>query len=421
MPQKHKDERVIIIAPVGQDAAAMAALLRAEGFRTQIFQGLDECSSQIVDSAGALLLAEEALQSVQASAFLNLLRAQPSWSELPLIILTSGGESRRAGLLDLVAAAAGTVTLLERPLSTRTLIRSVQVALRSRRRQYQVRDLVNQLARLNETLEERVAQRTAEAVERAQKLRLLSAELSRAEDRERRRIAQVLHDDLQQMLMGARLSLGALARTTIAAERGRIAQQMEEMLERSFNLTRSLSAELCPPVLYQHGLAAAIEWLAAWTRKHHNVQVTVKADSSVNPKAFDVRVFLFQAVRELLLNAVKHAAESPVRIAMTNSKSNKVQIIVADRGPGFDPATLDRPRTGSGGTPCIPGLQDHLPATTCLIPVNDRPPLIARLSAKRSSTGWQYDWRPTDFVSTHGSEQVSDVCARRHATQCQRT
>ncbi len=350
MSQKHKkDERVIIIAPVGQDAAAMAALLKAEGFRTQICQGLNECFPQIVDSAGALLLAEEALESVQTSAFLNLLRAQPSWSELPLIILTSGGESRRVGLLDLVAAAAGTVTLLERPLSTRTLMRSVQVALRSRRRQYQVRDLVNQLARLNQTLEERVAQRTAEAVDRAQKLRLLSAELSRAEDRERRRIAQVLHDDLQQMLMGARLSLGALARTDIAAERGRIAQQLEEMLERSFNLTRSLSAELCPPVLYQHGLAAAIEWLAAWTRKHRNVQVTVKADSSVNPKAFDVRVFLFQAVRELLLNAVKHAAGSPVRIAMTNSKSNKVQIIVADRGPGFDPATLDRPRTGSGG------------------------------------------------------------------------
>ena len=349
MSQKYRDERVIIIAPVGQDATAMAALLKAEGFRTQICQGLHECFPQIVDSAGALLIAEEALESVQASAFLDLLRAQPPWSELPLIILTSGGESRRAGLLDLVAAAAGTVTLLERPLSTRTLIRSVQVALRSRRRQYQVRDLVNQLGRLNETLEERVAQRTAEAVERAQKLRLLSAELSRAEDRERRRIAQVLHDDLQQMLMGARLSLGALARTNIAAERGRIAQQMEEMLERSFNLTRSLSAELCPPVLYEHGLAAAIKWLAARTRKHHNVQVTVKADSSINPKAVDVRVFLFQAVRELLLNAVKHAAGSPVRIAITNSKSNKVQIIVADRGPGFDPATLDRPRTGSGG------------------------------------------------------------------------
>src|SRR5204863_5904205 len=171
---------------------------------TQICEGLHGYSREMIDSAGALLLTEEALESAQGSLLLGVLKAQPAWSELPLIILTSGGESRRAGLLDLVAAAAGTVTLLERPLSTRTLIRSVQVALRSRRRQYQVRDLVNQLARLNETLEERVAQRTAEAVERAQKLRLLSAELSRAEDRERRRIAQVLHDDLQQMLMGAR-------------------------------------------------------------------------------------------------------------------------------------------------------------------------------------------------------------------------
>ena len=103
MSRKHKDERVIIIAPVGQDAAAMAALLKAEGFRTQICQGLHECFPQIVDSAGALLIAEEALESVQALAFLNLLRAQPPWSELPLIILTSGGESRRAGLLGLVA------------------------------------------------------------------------------------------------------------------------------------------------------------------------------------------------------------------------------------------------------------------------------------------------------------------------------
>src|SRR5205807_9271335 len=188
----HKDERVIIIAPVGQDAVAMADLLRAEGFETQICQGLDECSREITDSAGALLLTEEALESARGSFLLDVLKAQPPWSELPLIILTSGDESRRGGLLDLAAATAGTVTLLERPMSTVTLKRSVQVALRSRRRQYQVRDLVAQLANLNQTLEQRVAERTAEAVDRAQKLRLLSAELSLAEEAERRRIAEML-------------------------------------------------------------------------------------------------------------------------------------------------------------------------------------------------------------------------------------
>jgi signal transduction histidine kinase len=349
MSQLHKDERVIIIAPVGQDAEAMAAALKSEGFETKICQRLDECSRQMADSAGAVLLTEEALESVQASHFLDVLSAQSPWSELPLIILTSGGESRRAGLLDLAAAAAGTVTLLERPISTRTLMRSVQVALRSRRRQYQVRDLVRQLASLNQTLEQRVTQRTAEAVERAQKLRLLSAELSLAEERERRRIAQVLHDDLQQMLMAARLHLRTLDGTENAAKRSGIIRRIQNMLERSFNSARSLSVELSPPVLHDHGLAAALEWLAAQARKHHGAKVSVEAVPSANPKAIDVRVFLFQAVRELLLNAVKHAAGSPVHIMMKGIGLGKLRVIVSDRGPGFDPARLDRQGIQLGG------------------------------------------------------------------------
>ena len=343
----NKDERVLIIAPVGQDAEAMAALLNAEGFETQICHGLDEYSRQITDSAGALLLTEEALESAQGSLLLDVLKAQPPWSELPLIILTSGGESRRAGLLDLAAAAAGTVTLLERPISTLTLMRSVQVALRSRRRQYQVRDLVTQLANLNETLEQRVAKRTAEAVEQAQKLRLLSAELSLAEEAERRRIAEMLHEDLQQLLVAARMQLAALCRTQDAAQREPIAREIADLLERSFQLTRSLSVELAPPVLYEHGLAAALEWFAAETRKNYNIEVTVEADCSANPKAADVRIFLFRAVRELLLNSAKHAGGSAVHITMQHRRPGKVRIIVADDGPGFDPNSLDDKRTGS--------------------------------------------------------------------------
>ena len=343
----HEDERVIIIAPVGQDAEAMATLLNAEGVETQICHGLDEYSRQMRDSAGALLLTEEALEPARGSLLLDVLEAQPPWSELPLIILTSGGESRRAGLLNLTAAAAGTVTLLERPIGTLTLIRSVQVALRSRRRQYQVRDLVTQLANLNETLEQRVAKRTAEAVEQAQKLRLLSAELSLAEETERRRIAEMLHEDLQQLLVAARMQLAALCRTQDAVQREAIAREIADVLERSFKLTKSLTVELAPPVLYEHGLAAALEWLAAETCKNYNIEATVEADSSANPKAADVRIFLFRAVRELLLNSAKHAGGSAVRITMQHRRPDNVRIIVADNGPGFDPNSLDNKRTGS--------------------------------------------------------------------------
>jgi signal transduction histidine kinase len=346
-PRMQKGERVLVIAPIGQDAAAMATLLDAQGFETQICHGLDGYSRPMIDSAGALLLTEEALESPQGSLLLDLLKGQPPWSELPLIILTSGGESRRAGLLNLAAAAAGSVTLLERPISTLTLMRSVQVALRSRRRQYQVRDLVSQLANLNQTLEQRVAKRTAEAMEQAQKLRLLSAELSLAEEAERRRIAEMLHEDLQQLLVAGRMQLAALCRTQDAAQREPIALEIAEILERSFKLTRSLSVELAPPVLYEHGLAAAFEWLAAETRKNYNVEVTVEADCSANPKAADVRIFLFRAVRELLLNSVKHASGGAVHITMQHVRPDKVRIIVADDGPGFDPTLLKDKGIGS--------------------------------------------------------------------------
>jgi signal transduction histidine kinase len=347
MSRMHKDERVIIIAPVGQDAEATAALLDAKGFETQICHELDECTRQITNGAGALLLTEEALQSAQASFLLDALKGQPPWSELPLIILTSGGESRRAGLLDLAAAAAGTVTLLERPISTLTLVRSVEVALRSRRRQYQVRDLVTQLANLNETLEHRVAERTREAVEQAQRLRLLSAELSLAEEAERRRIAEILHEDLQQLVVAARMQLAALCRAQDAAHREAIAREIAKVLERAFELTRSLSAELAPPVLHEHGLAAALEWLAVETRKNYNAEVRVEVDPSANPEAADVGIFLFRAVRELLLNSVKHATGSAIHIRMQHLQPDKVRITVADGGPGFNPASLDTQLTTS--------------------------------------------------------------------------
>ena len=344
-----KAERVIIIAPVGDDAAAIGALLGDEGLVTRVCQGIEECTRQIIAASGALLLTEEALESPQLPGLLQILRGQPTWSELPVIVLTSGGESRRARLLDLAAAAAGTITLLERPISTRTLVRSVQVALRSRRRQYEVRDLLAELKSVNQSLERRVAERTAEAVDRAEKLRHLSAELSLAEERERRRIAQILHDDLQQLLISARMSFFAHCNANSAAKRDELAQAVNETLEKSFDLTRSLSAELAPPVLYEDGLAAALKWLTSQMAGRYNIKITVKADSSADPQAIDVRVFLFQAVRELLFNSVKHAPRSPIHVAMKNDGQGKVRIVVSDQGAGFDPAKLDSKTMGTAG------------------------------------------------------------------------
>ena len=136
-------ERVLILAPLGRDATAIAAVLNARGYATKVCEGAAEGSVELAAAAGALLLTEESLDREQVPQLLSQLRAQPAWSELPVIILTSGGEARFSQLLDLTAAAAGSVTVLERPLGAATLLRSIDVALRSRRRQYHVRDLLD--------------------------------------------------------------------------------------------------------------------------------------------------------------------------------------------------------------------------------------------------------------------------------------
>ncbi len=135
-------ERVLIIAPIGRDAAAIASVLNGGGYATEICTGALEAGLQLEAGAGALLATEESLDREHVPQLLSQLRTQPAWSELPVIILTSGGEARFSQLLDLTAAAAGSVTLLERPLGAATLLRSIEVALRSRRRQYHVRDLL---------------------------------------------------------------------------------------------------------------------------------------------------------------------------------------------------------------------------------------------------------------------------------------
>lgn len=148
------DERVLILAPVGRDGPAIGTLLTEHGFSSTVCESAAELRACMVDGAGALLLTEEALELAQLPELLERLRSQPSWSELPIILLTHGGESRLARLLDTVAAAASGMTVLERPIGTATLVRAVEVAIHSRRRQYQVRDLLakneNQIAELKE-------------------------------------------------------------------------------------------------------------------------------------------------------------------------------------------------------------------------------------------------------------------------------
>ncbi len=198
--------------------------------------------------------------------------------------------------------------------------------------------------RTQQELERLVAERTAQLEHvasqlhgRNAQLQAMALELTQAEQRERRQLAQVLHDHLQQLLVAAKFSLGAMkGRRNQKTALKREIEQLETLLNEAIDTSRSLTCDLSPPILYQSGLADALEWLATEMKRKHGLQVETNLDSGAEIASEAIRILVFTAVRELLFNVVKHANVD--RASLTLHRENgTVRIIVADRGVGFDP------------------------------------------------------------------------------------
>jgi DNA-binding NarL/FixJ family response regulator/signal transduction histidine kinase len=206
------------------------------------------------------------------------------------------------------------------------------------------------LRQLNETLEQRVAQRTALVQRRNEQLRRLAAELSSAEQRERKRIALTLHDHLQQILVAAKYGIHHLKQETDDSPLAETAERVDQLIQQSLDASRSLTVELSPPVLYDRGLGAALEWLARHFREQHGLEVAVEVDPEVRLGNVNVEAFLLQAVRELLFNVVKHAGTNEASVRLARAEEY-VTITVEDRGEGCPPekvASYVETETGFG-------------------------------------------------------------------------
>ena len=172
-----------------------------------------------------------------------------------------------------------------------------------------------------------------------EQLRFLASELSLTEERQRRHMSTLLHDNIGQVLALSKIKLGSIRQMVDSDEYRKSTNELGSMIDEAIKFTRTLTFELSPPILYELGLQAALEWLVDKTGRQHGLEVNFVDSPVVSSISTDVQVLFFQAVRELLINVAKHAQASKVNISV-RQQEDKIEISVTDNGIGFDYAKV---------------------------------------------------------------------------------
>ena len=176
-----------------------------------------------------------------------------------------------------------------------------------------------------------------------EQLRALTAELLMVEEAERRKIASELHDSIGQILAFLKIELGDIQRSKLPKDSISTIRHLREQVERAIEQTRTLTFEMSPPELYTLGLVPAIEELANRFSKERGLACSVDVSDDSYPLSEQVKILLYRSVRELLINAAKHAKARSVQININRANDN-IEIVLEDNGTGFDTSCLDRTR-----------------------------------------------------------------------------
>lgn len=180
-----------------------------------------------------------------------------------------------------------------------------------------------------------------------EQLRSLASQLSLAEASERKRIAGQIHDRVSSALALVRIKMGRLATRDLPKEEEQIVKETLPLMEDIIQDTRTLTSNVSPPLLYVLGLNAALEKLVEQFDDEYETRFTFSEELPHGSIETDLSILLFEVVKELLVNAVKHAKAQSVTVSMKDS-DDFVTIAVIDDGVGFDPTEL-RSRMGING------------------------------------------------------------------------
>lgn len=312
---------VIALAPHGRDAEALEHVLGARGVPLTLCEDPSELESVLAHHPGVLILTQEALTNDVVEIVSTYVQGEPSWSNLPILLLVNGME--RPPLWR-------TATLVRRPVTQEQLIALIRLALDSRARQYAIRSLLAALDAERAQLEDRVMDRTRE-------LRNVHERLAERREQDRLRMARDLHDDTVQRLLFLHMSMSHRADASLPdGARAQLDGWRGDILDTVHSLRRLLR-ELRPSGL-ELGLAPAIERLVedlADTIEAGSPTIDVHAtlDDTVEP---DIALCAYRAVQELVRNSLKHADATRIDVHLVQ-RDPRLSVTVEDDGNGFTP------------------------------------------------------------------------------------
>jgi signal transduction histidine kinase len=202
-------------------------------------------------------------------------------------------------------------------------------------------EVESQIVRLNAGLERQLAECAIEARKKSDQLRAMACKLAQVEQHERGRLAAILHDNLQQLLVAARIQIGIVKQLSLPVMERNALFKAHEIIGLAIADSRELTVDLSPPVLHGASLGVALEWLAGRMAELHGFTVDLDIDPRTEPRTESLRVLLFETVRELLFNSCKHSGCASVQVRITREQGYWVRVVVEDTGKGFDPKALN--------------------------------------------------------------------------------
>jgi len=363
------DYRVLVLAPFGKDAVLVREVLERSGIPVGVVANVGAIALCVSGGAGAAIVAEEALDEEGIELLGRSVAAQPAWSDFPIIVLTGGGATTPyTEQMVRSRTPMGNINLIERPVRPATLISSVRTAIRSRLRQYEIRDhledreqVEDELRRAHDELESLVEKRTLA-------LRKLSARLMRVQDEERRRIARELHDGLGQWLAAAQINLD-MALIHNGGKQSPMLQDTRNLIDHAVSSIRTMSYLLHPPLLDEAGFEAAAHWFIDGFGKRSSLAIKTnfchpdylpagKSNALRMPEV--VELALFRALQEGLTNAHRHSASPRVEVKFERLPDCAV-LEIQDFGRGLPQSVMDRfQRTGTGSGVGLAGIRERI-------------------------------------------------------------